>query len=324
MRGIWLEDGKLRYRDDIPRPVPKAGEALVKVLRAGLCSTDTAMIQGLNPFSGVLGHEFTGVVSDGPIEWMHKPVVSDINASCGACADCQNGRRKHCPNRTVVGIIGRDGVFAEYVALPLANLHAVPEGVSPDQAVFTEPLAAALDVLDAVDVGAGDRVLLVGAGKLGQLIARVLCRTGCDLTVVVRREAKRARLQGLDVQIVEPDAVTGSAGDGNYDVAVECTGNPDGLRLALSAVKPRGTVVLKSTYPAQVTLDATSLVVDEKRLVGSRCGPFDEALDLLASGDINVEALIDGVFPLADVERAFTADARPETVKVLLDPQAEP
>src|SRR5947207_11199879 len=197
MRGLWLEAQGLRYRDDLAPPVPARGEAIVRVVLAGICGTDLELARGYYPFTGIPGHELVGVVEEAPgaSRWAGRRVVAEINAACGSCATCRAGRRTHCPSRTVVGIRGRAGAFAERIGLPVENLHEVPAAISDQEAVFTEPLAAALQVQAQVPVGPGQRVVVLGAGRLGMLVARTLARTGADLRVVARQPARRQRLK---------------------------------------------------------------------------------------------------------------------------------
>ncbi len=315
MRALWLEEGELSLRD-LPRPEPGIDEALVRVVRAGVCNTDLELVKGYYPFRGVLGHEFVGIVEGGPEELTGRRVVGEINATCGSCRFCDAGVPTHCENRTVLGIVGRDGAFAEYLTLPAANLHRVPESISNDAATFVEPLAAALRIQEQIDIGTRQRVLVAGTGKLGLLIARSLARTGCELTLLCRRPetAERWTSRGFSCTLA------GELSERAYDVAVECTGNPEGFELARRALRPRGTLVMKSTYADELVLDAAPLVVDEIRLVGSRCGPFPPALDLLAEKKIEVEDLIEARYRLADAMQAFEHAARPGALKVLLDP----
>jgi len=314
MRGIWLEEGKLRLRGELPIPVPLQGEGLVRVLRAGICNTDLELVKGYYPFTGVPGHEFVGVVEDGSGELAGQRVVGEINAVCNHCRDCRQGRRSHCRQRTVLGIVGRNGAFAEYLTLPLENLHPVPENISTDAATFIEPLAAALEIQQQVGIAPDDRVLVVGDGKLGLLIGQTLALTGCQLLVVGRHADKLAHLdrRGIDTgtsEKVEP---------GSFDLAVECTGNGDGFDLARRGLRPRGRMVLKSTYAGSLSIDASSLVVDEITLIGSRCGPFAPALRLLAAGRIDVERLIDARYSLAKGLDGFARAGERGTLKVLL------
>ena len=315
MRALWLEDCRLRVRDDVPIPAPPSGEALVRVLRAGICNTDIELARGYYPFTGVLGHEFVGVVEQGPSALVGRRVVGEINAVCGACGACLAGRRTHCERRTVLGIVSRHGAFADYLILPAENLHPVPDAVSSDAAVFTEPLAAALEIQEQVPIGLRDRVLVVGDGKLGQLVAQTLALTGCALLVVGRHDAKLAVLAARGIETGRADRATRGA----FDMAVECTGNPEGFAVAQRAVRPRGTVVLKSTYAGALTLDASAVVVHELTLVGSRCGPFAPALRLLAERRVDVEPLIHARYPLAEALTALEHAERPGVLKVLLD-----
>ena len=320
MDALWLEDRRLRRRPDAPEPSVPEGEALVRVLRAGICGTDLELARGYYPFSGIPGHEFVGRVEQAPghAEWVGRRVAGEINASCGRCAACVAGRRTHCENRTVLGIKGRNGAFAERLALPVGNLHAVPDALPDEAAVFVEPVAAALQVQEQVRVGRNDRVVVVGDGRLGNLIAQTLALTGCDLLVIGRHPDKLALLEARGIRV-------GSRADlrpRQADIAVECTGNADGLALAREAVRARGAIVLKSTYRGAVTLELSPFVVDEVTLVGSRCGPFAPALDLLASGRVDVAPLVHARYPLSDGVAAFEHAARPGVLKVLLDPTA--
>lgn len=317
MKGIWLENSAATFRDDLAMPrIGGTDDCLLRVALAGICSTDLAMTEGLYPFTGIMGHEFTGVVEEGPAGLQGRRVAGEINITCGECAPCRAGRSKHCQERSVLGLRGRDGVFAEYVTLPARNLHLVPDGVPDEAAVFTEPLAAALDVLEQVTVTPGTRVLLVGAGRLGQLIARALATTGCDLTVVVRDAAKARRLARTGARLISGE----ESEPGIYDLAVECTGNDAGLSMALAALRPRGSLVLKSTYAGTSRVDMSRVVVDEIRILGSRCGPFDKALALMAETDLHLEALIDAVYPLDEGLEALEKSRRPGVLKVLVKP----
>jgi threonine dehydrogenase-like Zn-dependent dehydrogenase len=315
VRALWLENRHLHLRDDVPRPDPPPGEALVRVLKAGICNTDVELTRGYYPFTGVPGHEFVGVVESGGGALAGRRVVGEINAVCGTCRACVAGRRTHCERRTVLGIAGRHGAFAEFLSLPTENLHPVPDSVSTDTAVFTEPLAAALEIQQQVSIGAGNRVLVVGDGKLGQLVAQTLALTGCAVCVLGRHDAKLDLLAAQGIDTVREDRVEWGA----FDVAVECTGNPDGFDIARRALRPRGTLILKSTYAGALTLDASSVVVNELTLVGSRCGPFAPALDLLAERRVSVEPLIHARYPLAQATTAFEHAQRPGVLKVLVD-----
>ncbi|MDP3775878.1 MAG: alcohol dehydrogenase catalytic domain-containing protein [Gemmatimonadales bacterium] len=298
----------------MPVPEPPDGEALVRVLRAGICNTDLELVRGYYPYAGIPGHEFVGVVENGPSALVGRRVVGEINAVCGECGACRAGRPTHCERRTVLGIVNRHGAFAEFLILPSANLHAVPDEVLTDAATFTEPLAAALEIQEQVTIRSKDRVVVVGDGKLGQLIAQTLSLTGCGLLVVGRHAAKLELLSARGIPTGTVEAVR----PGAYDVAVECTGNPEGFALARQALRPRGTLVMKSTYSGALTFDASAVVVDEMTLVGSRCGPFAPALRLLAEGRVNVEPLIHARYPLGEGLAAFAHAKRSGVLKVLL------
>jgi threonine dehydrogenase-like Zn-dependent dehydrogenase len=319
MKCAWLEERRLFFREDVPIPVPSEGEVLVRVRLAGICNTDIELTRGYYPFTGVPGHEFVG-------EFEGKRVVGEINASCGACEACTHSRRTHCERRTVLGIKDRNGAFAEYLTLPRENLHVVPDAVPDEVAVFTEPLAAALEIQQQVQIGPGDRVLVVGNGKLGRLIAASLELTGCDLTVVGREHGEIVLSCGAGFQPVAPSPP--GAGwkpalheeSRSFDVVVECSGNAEGFALARQAVRPRGTIVMKSTYAGDLTFNASALVVDEITLLGSRCGPFAPALQLLAEGKIDPRPMIHARYPLRDMNAAFAHAEQHGILKVLLVP----
>lgn len=315
MRALWIEDGVLSLREDAPVPDPPSGEALVRVHVAGICNTDLELLKGYSRYTGIPGHEFVGTVERGPGGLVGQRVVGEINATCGRCRACAAGRASHCQQRTVLGIADRQGAFAEYLALPTGNLHSVPAGMTDEEATFVEPLAAALEIQEQIGVHPDSRVLVVGDGKLGQLIARVLALTGCDLTAVGRHEDKLSRLRERGIRTCKADDVEAAG----HDLVVECTGHADGFFVARRGVRPRGAIVMKSTYAGDLTLDAASLVVDEVSLIGSRCGPFAPALRLLASQSVEVEDLIHARFSLDEGPRAFDRARRPGTLKVLLE-----
>jgi threonine dehydrogenase-like Zn-dependent dehydrogenase len=314
---LWLEDRHLALRDDVPLPEPAEGEALVRVRLAGVCATDLELVRGYSPYTGVPGHEFVGIVETAPAApgWVGKRVVGEINAACGECPTCRAGRKSHCPRRSVLGILARDGAFATHLRLPIANLHEVPETLPDEVAVFCEPTAAALEIQEQVRIVPGDRVVLVGAGRLGQLVAQTLARTDADLVVV----AHDPRQLGLLAARGIPTAPAAAIEPGRADLAIECTGNPEGLELARRAVRPRGTIVLKSTYQGKATLDMAPFVVDELTLVGSRCGPFAPALALLAEGAVDPRPLLDARYPLSEAVAAFERAARPGALKVVVE-----
>lgn len=319
MDGIWLEDRALSLCKDLPRPDPPPGEALIQVRLAGICATDLELVRGYYPFRGIPGHEFVGEVTEAPADpsWVGKRVVGEINAVCGSCPTCIAGRPNHCEQRDVLGIIDRHGAFAQYLTLPLANLHPVPDDLADESAVFCEPLAAALQVLEQVQVRPSDRVLVVGAGRLGQLLAQVIAATGCTLEVVARHENQLRLLLQRGITPLAPDGLEQS----QADVVVEASGSADGFELALEAVRPRGTIVLKSTYHGKLSTNLTKVVVDEVIVIGSRCGPFPQALRLLQRPElVDPVPLIEARYPLSDGIAAFEHAARPGALKVLLVP----
>jgi threonine dehydrogenase-like Zn-dependent dehydrogenase len=308
MRALWLEDRRLRLREDVPEPVPAPGEVIVRVLAAGICNTDIEMTRGYYPFTGVPGHEFVGVTEGG------KRVVGEINAVCHTCDACRAGRPTHCDHRTVLGIIGRNGAMAESLSLPEENLHVVPDELSTERALFTEPLAAALEIQEQIEVSRDARVLVVGDGKLAQLVARTLALTGCAVSVTGRHRQKLELLEAVGIPTVPAEGIEPRG----FDIAVECSGAPSGFALARRALRPRGTLVMKSTYAGELTFNASSLVVDELTLIGSRCGPFAPALRLLASGEIDPLPLIHGTYPLTNGLAAFEHARRPGVLKVIV------
>lgn len=314
IRAVVYED-RLQVIEREP-PVAGPDEALIRLRLGGICNTDLELVRGYQGFRGTLGHEFVGKVIAGPREWLGARVVGEINVGCGACEWCRRGVPTHCSNRRVLGIADYDGAFADLFRLPVANLHRVPENVADEEAVFAEPLAAACQVLDSAHIRPSERVVLLGAGKLGLLAAQVLGLVGCDLAVVVRHERQARMVAGWGLLPVRRDDLR----DGEADVVVDCTGTPEGLRDALRLVRARGTVVLKSTYAGPATVDLAPLVVNEVRVVGSRCGPFGAALRLLERRLVDMLPLIEARYPLAQAQDAFARAAQPGTLKVLLTP----
>jgi threonine dehydrogenase-like Zn-dependent dehydrogenase len=315
VRALVLSDDGVRFQDDRPDPVPAPGEVLVRVVRAGICETDLQLIKGYHGFRGVLGHEFVGLALGGALEG--RRVVGEINCSCLACDTCRAGRPGHCPHRTVLGIVGHDGAFADLVAVPERNLHAVPDAVDDDAAVFVEPVAAAFQIPAQVAVRREDRVAVLGDGRLGNLCAQVLASLSDHVVVVGKHPEKLAVLASLGIEGVRPGSSRGQTH--SFDLVVDCTGSPTGLPAALGKVRPCGTVVLKTTIAGEHALSLAPVVVDEVTIVGSRCGPFDRALEALAQGLVDVHPLIADRFELADGVRALERAAEPGVLKVLLD-----
>jgi len=318
MRSLWLENQNLKFREDVPVPVPERAEALIRVLLSGVCSTDLELVCGYYPFSGVPGHEFVGEVVNSPDDptWIGKRVVGEINIACGQCEMCQSGLNRHCEYRKTLGIHAWNGSFAEYLVLPLTNLHAVPEQISDEIAVFTEPLAAAHEILEQTILQPADRVLIIGAGRLGQLMAAVIQDTGCQLDVVARHQKLRMLLEKQNIHAISESGL----GSRKYDVVIEATGSVDGFTLACKSVRPRGRIVLKSTYQGNAEVNLSGIVVDEITLIGSRCGSFEPALGLLAEGKVDPLPLIEATYSLEQGVSAFEFAARPAVLKVLIQP----
>lgn len=318
MQALYLTHGQLSCRADYPMPSRGPGEALIRVLAAGICSTDLELVKGYaGGFQGVLGHEFVGLVeeADDPA-WSGQRVVGGINISPHCGGRCGRRCPEHCPDRLVLGIIGKDGIFADYATLPLMNLLPVPPELTDEQAVFTEPLAAALRVTQQLNVSPTQPIAVIGPGRLGLLIAQVLHQAGGQVTVLGRQAAG---LQ-LAAQLGLATALAPETASHSFAIAVEATGNAEGLAHALRLLRPEGTLVLKSTYAAPPTVDLTPLVVNEITVIGSRCGPFAPALTCLAEGAIQVQPLIDGHYPLSEGLAALAHAARPGVRKILLRP----
>jgi threonine dehydrogenase-like Zn-dependent dehydrogenase len=330
MRALVFQQNALRLEQNYGRPDLQPGEALVRVLLAGICNTDLEIIRGYLGFQGVPGHEFVGIVEavhEGPAAsppkyLLGKRVVGEINAACRRpdCLYCQQNLPTHCPERTTLGILKRDGAFAEYLALPVANLHQVPDNVSDEEAVFVEPLAANFEILEQVHVKPGASVLVLGDGKMGQLAAQVLAASGCEVLMVGRHAEKLALAGERGVSTYRLDDTQGfRLKNGRLvDLVVECSGSAQGLELALRLVRARGTVILKSTVSQKSLLNMAPIVIDEIRIQGSRCGPFGPALRALSQRRVDVLPLISARYSLDEAAAAFEHAARPEALKVLI------
>jgi threonine dehydrogenase-like Zn-dependent dehydrogenase len=317
MQALTVDPSGMRYRADYLRPLPLPGQALIRLLVGGICTTDLEVVKGYAGFQGVLGHEFAGLVVECEDEqWIGRRVVGGINLGCGRCAVCLSEGPEHCPDRTVLGIIGHEGAFADYLTLPVANLLAVPDELPDEAAVFVEPLAAALRIREQIVVRPSDQVAVVGPGRLGTLIAQVLALSGTQVIVLGRR---RESLELIEQLGLAADLVDGPV-DRSFDLVVEATGNEAGLAHSLRLLRPQGTLVLKSTFAGRATVDLSRIVVDEIRIVGSRCGPFAPALRLLGSGAIRVQEMIEGQYRLQDGADAFEHASRPGVRKILLRP----
>ena len=313
VRAILLDD-QVRFDNGRPSPNPGDGEVLVRVTRAGVCETDLQLIKGYMGFRGVLGHEFVGVAESGP--YAGQRVVGEINCACWSCETCRNGFPTHCPNRTVLGILNHDGAFADLIAVPQRNLHVVPDSIPDDIAVFTEPVAAAFQIPAQMEIAPSDRIVVLGDGRLGNLCAQVLASIADDVTVVGKHREKLAILEGLGLQtaMLSDDLPLRAA-----DVVVDCTGSESGLPTALKLVRARGTIVLKTTVAGSHTLAWAPFVIDEITLIGSRCGPFDQALHALEHGLVDVAPLIADRFPLSDGLTALQRAQQKGVLKVLID-----
>jgi threonine dehydrogenase-like Zn-dependent dehydrogenase len=287
---------------------------LIKVHLAGICSTDLQIFKGYMGFTGVPGHEFVGSVIEGPRDLTGKRVVGEINFGCGQCEACRRDLARHCPNRKVMGILNADGAFAEYLVTPVENLHVVPDGIADEEAVFVEPLAAAFEILTQIQLDPGDEVLVLGDGKLGNLCAQTLRLTGAKITALGKHADKLALIKKTGVRTISLEDWQPRY----FDVVVEATGSASGLELALSAVRPRGTLILKSTIAGNHQVSLAPIVIHEINVIGSRCGPFPDALDALAARQVAVTPLIEKVYSLDDSMAAVAHAAARGARKILL------
>ena len=313
---VW--DGAAARVVERETPDPRPDWATVRVALAGICNTDLEIARGYMGFRGVLGHEFVGTVAEGPAEWQNRRVVGEINFACGACERCDTGLGRHCAARSVMGIQGADGAFAEYVAVPVANLHRVPDILPDEVAVFCEPLAAACEILEQVALTPDQSCTVLGDGKLGLLIAQVLAAAGARVLCVGRHSEKLAilRKRGIATELLSKWLTQHVD---SADLVVEATGRAEGFRLALEATRPRGTLVLKSTVAETPNVDLSPVVIDEIHIVGSRCGPFPSALEALLKSSVDVRPLVSRRFDLAQGVEALEAASRPGAGKMLID-----
>lgn len=316
MLGLVVDDGLHLCEVEEPRPDPC--DALIRVSRVGVCGTDLQLARGYADYSGIIGHEFVGVVDEceSAPQWEGRRVVGEINITCGHCRRCRQGMSTHCTRRTVAGIRGRAGAFAPWLTLPVANLHEVPANVEDEVAVLAEPIAAAFRILEQVELDEHTEVAVWGDGKLGLAIAMVLATTDCRLTVVGRHPHKLKIAKALGARVRTTQDTLRS----DFDVIVEATGSPLGLATAMNHVRPLGTLVLKSTVAEPNRVDTSALVVNEIRVLGSRCGPFEPALEALATGAIDPSPLIEMTYPLTQGLAAFEHAARSGTLKILVAP----
>ena len=330
MQALVFRNNVLTLERNYPRPDLQPGEALIRVIQAGICNTDLEIIRGYMDFQGVLGHEFVGIVESvhegpgatSPTYLIGKRVVGEINIACHRpdCFYCQRGMPAHCPNRTTLGIVNRDGAFAEYLTLPVANLHLVPDNISDEEAVFVEPLAANFEIVEQVHIKPTDSVVILGDGKMGQLAAQVLALSGCEVMMVGKHREKLALAEKRGVHtFVLNDATSFTLENKRrVDLVVECSGSAQGLELALRLVRPRGTLILKSTVSEKSLLHLAPIVIDEIRMQGSRCGPFAPAIRALSQRTVDVHPLMSAHYNLDDGLAAFEHAARPGVLKVLV------
>lgn len=317
MKCIKFQNQRIEFIDQ-PIPVPEEDEVLIRVLMAGICNTDVELYRGYYDFAGVPGHEFVGVIEKAPQrpEWQGKRAVADINCGCGTCSWCLKGNHRHCVSRKTVGIKGMDGAFAQYVKVPLKNIYLVDDIVATEAAVFAEPLAAALEISQQIHMTSDLKVLVLGDGKLGLLIALALKHYNPDLLLVGKHESKLeiAKSQGINTIQVSSDIKLPH----HFDIVIEATGQADGVNDALQFVRPEGTIVLKTTSHELSQINLAKVVVDEIHLVGSRCGDIRLALSFLRNGLVDVRPLIEGVYPFREFKEAFKHALQPNAKKVLL------
>jgi threonine dehydrogenase-like Zn-dependent dehydrogenase len=314
---LRVENKQLKV-DEIAKP-QHADEALVRVLLSGICNTDLEIARGYAGFNGTIGHEFVGVVEESSEEHLvGRRVVGEINAGCGECELCQARDSRHCARRTVLGIVSRDGAHAEFLQLPAVNLLAVPESIPDEQAVFTEPLAAACGILERTAITPHDRVAVIGDGKLGLLCAQVLALTGASVMLVGKHPGKLRIVERRGIETAMPSTAAKRARE--FDVVVEASGAAEGFKLALALLRPKGKLVLKSTFHGATDIDAARIVVDEISIIGSRCGRFQPALDLLQKNAVDVDSLISEEYSLSDGVQAMDRARANGILKVLLRP----
>lgn len=309
MRGLYCDGSSIRLRNDLPMPVPGPGEVLLRVRNAGVCDTDIQLAKGYLGFQGVLGHEFVGETDAG------RRVTAEINNACHVCPTCLDGRPGHCPHRTVLGIVRHDGAMAEHVSVPQVNLHEIPDGIDDREAVFIEPLAAAFRITEQLPLEPGLKMAILGDGKLGMLCAWVARTTGVQVSLIGKHPAKIA-LAGEAIATYQLEEAATLAKQ--FDIVVDCTGSHSGFPTALRLVRPCGTVVLKTTVAGTYTVDLAGIVIDEVRVIGSRCGPFPKAIAALVNRQVDVRPLIGAEFPLAEAEAAFRAASEKGARKILI------
>ncbi|MGI9474174.1 MAG: alcohol dehydrogenase catalytic domain-containing protein [Rubripirellula sp.] len=314
MQAICFDESGLHFDPNHAAVTPVDDEVVIDVIAAGICETDLQLAKGYMGFSGILGHEFVGVATSGPFQ--SRRVVGEINCNCHACPRCSAGNGNHCAHRTVLGIDRHDGAFAQQIAVPQASLHPIPDSVTDDQAVFIEPLAAAMRIAEQVDLPSLSRVVILGDGRLAYLCSQAISLSVRDITVVGKHDQKLARFRKLGMTTIGLDQLEPEK---SFDLVVDCTGSATGMPLALQLVQPRGTVVMKTTVASQHEMSLAPIVIDEIKIVGSRCGPFDVAIQALREDKIDLSGLITHRYPLAAVSQAFEVAVNPQAFKVVFD-----
>lgn len=311
-------DGNSLSLKDVPLPDPTPNETLIRVNKAGICNTDLEITRGyMKGFNGILGHEFIGTIADTSLSAsVSKRVTAEINCGCGHCPLCNAGDERHCAARTVLGIANRDGAFAEYISVPTRNIHQIPDSISDNNAIFIEPLAAALEILEQIQITSSQRVLIIGDGKLAQLIAHVIASTGCELYVAGKHPEKLEYLRNLPLSTTLTKELDRT---GVFDIVVEASGSPDGFSSAVLKVRPRGTIVLKSTFAQPLTWNPAALVINEITLIGSRCGRFEPAIKFLTEKKPDFSYLIEHHYPINDAIKAFDHAGKKGARKIVLD-----
>lgn len=318
MKALYCDETGFALRD-LPAPAPAPGESLIRVKAAGVCATDIEIGRGYMGFSGVPGHEFVGTVEKSPTRALiGKRVVGEINCACGSCDFCRRGIPRHCLKRTVLGISGRNGCFAEYVVLPEENLHVLPETMTDFQGVMVEPTAAAFRVVEQLGEIAGMRIAVLGDGRLGLLVAQALACEGASVWLIGRHPEREDLLSGAGIAFCPAEEAGRPVLDGTFPTAVDCTGSPEGPAAALRLLRPLGTLVLKTTVSRPLLMPSQRLVVDEITVTGSRCGPFPRAIDALEKKEVRVEEMIAKRFPLSLAPEALDYAAKPGVLKTLI------
>lgn len=315
MRALVFEE-RLTYRDDYPVPLRKKGEALIRIKTTGICNTDIEILKGYMNFRGIPGHEFVGIVEDADqSELIGKRVVGEINIGCGACDYCKSGLKTHCENRTVLGIYNKNGAFADYLTLPVENIHLLPGSITDDEAVFVEPLAASFEILEQIKINSSQKVCVLGDGKLGLLVAQVISTIECDLILIGHYDQKLSIAEELGIKTRHASRFR----EKGFDIVIDCTGSKSGIQSALDIVRPKGTVILKTTIARRGIVDMNKVVINEITIVGSRCGPFDKAIKAIESRQIDLIPLISARFRIEEGIRAINYASKRGILKVLID-----